>query len=732
MTVTLKEAQEHGLSSQEFDTLCNILGRTPKPTELGVVSAMWSEHCSYKSSRVWLKTLPTKAPWVVQGPGENAGVIDIKDNQVAVFKIESHNHPSFIEPYQGAATGVGGIMRDVFTMGARPIANMNVLCFGSLDHPKTPYYLSRVVAGIGGYGNPMGIATIGGETNFHKGYNDNILVNAMTVGVADKNKIFYAKASGIGNPVIYVGSKTGRDGIHGATMASQEFTEEAADQRPTVQAGDPFTEKLLLEACLELMQHDCIIAIQDMGAAGLTSSSVEMSDKGDVGMHIDLTKVPTREKGMTPYEIMLSESQERMLMVLKPGHIEEAHDIFKKYDLDFAVIGTITDTKRLVLTWHNEEVVADLPVSPLVESSPVYEREYQSHDKPETLKVENSPLPLEECIETLMNIVETASKRHIFEQYDTLIGGNTLIEPGLGASVIKVKGENKALAMTVDSSRAYSTSHPLTGGKQIVAEAYRNLIAVGAKPLAVTNNLNFGNPENPSIMGQFVDTIKGMSEACSSLEFPVISGNVSLYNETNGKSIPPTPVIGGVGLVEDLDHLSTPLFKEEGDYILTIGQNHLELGSSLYAEHILHQEGHCPPDVDLAKEKQHGLCVLDILRQGRLVTSCRDIGRGGMAISLALMAIHSDIGMILDDVPCDTPHAHEYLFSESQGRYILTCKPQDLFVVKKHFVESGIPVHVLGQTKGKHLSIPQFNVHIPLEKMHQTHHDFLPHYVKES
>ncbi|MEC8776276.1 MAG: phosphoribosylformylglycinamidine synthase subunit PurL, partial [Pseudomonadota bacterium] len=545
--ITPEIVAEHGLTPDEYQTVLDIMGREPNMTELGIFSVMWSEHCSYKSSRKWLKTLPTEGPQVIQGPGENAGVVDIGDGRAAVFKIESHNHPSFIEPYQGAATGVGGIMRDVFTMGARPVANLNALRFGSPDHPRTRHLVDGVVAGIGGYGNCMGIPTVAGEVNFHSAYNGNILVNAMTVGIADADKIFYSAAAGVGNPVVYVGSRTGRDGIHGATMASAEFSLDSEEKRPTVQVGDPFTEKLLLEACLELMATDCIIAIQDMGAAGLTCSSVEMADKGGVGIELDLDIVPAREEAMTSYELMLSESQERMLMVLKPEGEKTARLIFEKWELDFAVVGRITDSGALVVK-EKGETVDDIPVAPLVEASPEYDRPYDEIEAPATISSENVPASedITAALDTLMSAPDICSRRWIWEQYDHMVMADTVQRPGGDAAVIRIHATDKGLAVTTDCTPRYCKAHPETGGRQAVVEAWRNLTAVGATPLALTNNLNFGNPERRPIMGQFVGCVTGIGAAARALEVPVISGHVSLYHETTGEAILPTPVIGGV------------------------------------------------------------------------------------------------------------------------------------------------------------------------------------------
>ena len=583
--ITPELVAEHGLSADEYRLLLAVLGREPSLTELGIFSVMWSEHCSYKSSRVWLRQLPTSGPQVIQGPGENAGVVDLGDGQAAVFKMESHNHPSYIEPYQGAATGVGGIMRDVFTMGARPVANMNALRFGAPDHPKTRHLVAGVVSGIGDYGNCMGVPTIGGETNFDARYNDNILVNAMTVGIVDANRIFKSAAKGVGLPVVYVGSKTGRDGIHGATMASAEFDESSAEKRPTVQVGDPFTEKLLLEACLELMQEDAIVAIQDMGAAGLTSSSVEMADKGGVGIELDLDQVPMRETGMTAYEMMLSESQERMLMVLKPGAEGIAERVFRKWELDFAVVGRTTDTGKLVVR-HGGAIQADIPLSALAHAAPVYERPWTPKPKLAVVAPEDVPAPnsLLGALETMMGSPHLSSRRWIWEQYDHMVMADTVQRPGGDAGVVRVHGTEKALAISCDVTPRYCAADPYQGAKQAVAECWRNLTATGADPLAITDCMNFGNPERPEIMGEFVGAVKGMAEACTALAFPVVSGNVSLYNETNGIAIPPTPAIGGIGLIPDVAKMATLALKHDGDVLILIGPEGHHLGQSLYQE----------------------------------------------------------------------------------------------------------------------------------------------------
>ncbi len=705
--VTPALAAEYGLSVEEYDTILKIIGRTPSFTELGIFSVMWSEHCSYKSSRMHLKKLPTTAPWVIQGPGENAGVIDIGDGQAAVFKMESHNHPSYIEPYQGAATGVGGIMRDVFTMGARPIANMNALRFGDPSHPKTRQLVRGVVAGIAGYGNCMGVPTVGGETNFHESYNGNILVNAMTVGLLDHQNIYYSRGAGVGQPVVYVGSRTGRDGIHGATMASAEFDEDSADKRPTVQVGDPFVEKLLLEACLELMQQDAIICIQDMGAAGLTSSAVEIADKGGIGVHLDLDAVPMREPGMSPYEIMLSESQERMLMILKPEHEAMARAIFEKWDLDFAVIGTTTDDRRLKLSMYGR-VWCDIPVPPLVDQAPVYDRPHTPPPQPAPL----SPLPefrdedLQASLFQLLACPDLASKRWIWEQYDSLVRGQTISGPGItatqaqkpaDAAIVRIPGKDKALAITTDCTPRYCFADPFEGAKQAVAESWRNLSAVGATPLAVTNNLNFGNPQKPEIMAQFVAGIDGIAAACVALDYPVISGNVSLYNETGGEAIFPTPAIGGVGLIADWTKTAGLAFAQEGDDIFLLGNPGTHLGQSLYLRELHNREDGPPPPVDLEKEKRHGLFVRRMIAAG-MMSACHDISDGGILVALAEMAMASGLGAEIT-VAGDAG----FWFGEDQARYVITTTQAEELVDLAQ--KDGIPLHHLGRTGGKILKI---------------------------
>jgi phosphoribosylformylglycinamidine synthase II len=603
--ITPEMIREHGLSDDEYARILKLMGREPSFVELGIFSVMWSEHCSYKSTRVHLRKLPTKAPWVLQGPGENAGVIDIGDGDACIFKMESHNHPSFIEPYQGAATGVGGIMRDVFTMGARPIAMMNALRFGEPSHPKTRHLVSGVVSGIGGYGNCMGVPTVGGEVNFHRSYNGNILVNAMCVGLARQDKIFLSAAKGAGNPVVYIGSKTGRDGIHGATMASAEFDDASEEKRPTVQVGDPFTEKLLLEACLELMATDAIIAIQDMGAAGLTSSSAEMGDKGGSGIELNLDMVPQREANMTAYDMMLSESQERMLAVLKPGREKEAEAIFKKWELDFAVIGITTDTHRLVVK-HKGKVEADMPITALSDAAPVYERPYNLGTPAQGNPKFDAKKPILESLKKILGSPDMCSRRWVWEQYDNTVMADTVQRPGGDAAVVRVHGKKKGLAITTDVTPRYCHADPFEGAKQAVAEAYRNISAVGALPLAVTDNLNFGNPQKPEIMGQIVGAVDGIGEACRALDFPVIGGNCSLYNETNGEGILPTPAIGAVGLMADVNRMATVALKREGDALMLIGDTHGHLGQSIYLREIEGREEGAAPPVDLAAERKAG------------------------------------------------------------------------------------------------------------------------------
>jgi phosphoribosylformylglycinamidine synthase II len=699
MLVNEKVAIEHGLKSDEYKKICELLKRIPNITELGIFSAMWNEHCSYKSSKLHLKKLPTKGKKVIQGPGENAGVIDIEDGDAIVFKIESHNHPSFIEPYQGAATGVGGIMRDVFTMGARPIANLNSIHFGSPQHKKTKNLLRGVVHGIGGYGNCMGVPTIAGQTSFDNSYNGNILVNAMTLGLVKKDKIFYSKATGLNKPVIYVGSKTGRDGIHGASMASASFDDKIEEKKPTVQVGDPFTEKLLLEACLELMAGNSIIAIQDMGAAGLTSSSIEMASKGNLGIEIDLNKVPCRESKMTPYEIMLSESQERMLIILENGKEDLAKKIFDKWNLDFAVIGKTTNSKNIELFFDNEQV-ANIPVNTLVENSPMYDRKWKKAKLPKKIKFKKDDykkLKIKEVLKKILSNHNVCSKEWIWRQYDHTVMGDTIQKPGGDSGVVRVHGTNKAVAASVDSSAVYCWAHPLTGGKQVVAESWRNLVSVGATPIAITNCLNFGSPENEDNMGEFVECVEGIGEASKYLNFPVVSGNVSFYNQTKEIGIKPTPSIGGVGLIKNYKNMITMNFKEINNLVLVIGKTEGHIDQSLFARTILDEKNGPPPEVNLFNEKNNGESILDLINKG-LVKSVHDISLGGLLTALSKMCIKGNKGIKLKKAK-NLLHEIEYFFAEDQGRYIIEINPDKLKEVTKildknsvHFEELGIIV----------------------------------------
>jgi phosphoribosylformylglycinamidine synthase II len=696
MIVNEQVAIDHGLKKDEYKKICELLDRTPNITELGIFSAMWNEHCSYKSSRLHLKKLPTKGKQVIQGPGENAGVVDIGDDDAIVFKIESHNHPSFIEPYQGAATGVGGIMRDVFTMGARPIANLNSIHFGSPQHKKTKNLLRGVVHGIGGYGNCMGIPTIAGQTSFDSSYNGNILVNAMTLGLVKKNKIFYSKAAGLNKPVIYVGSKTGRDGIHGASMASASFDEKIEEKKPTVQVGDPFTEKLLLEACLELMAGDSIIAIQDMGAAGLTSSSIEMASKGNLGIEINLNKVPTREANMTPYEIMLSESQERMLIVLENGKEESAKKIFDKWDLDFAVIGKTTKSKKIELFFDNEKV-ADIPVNTLVENSPMYDRKWKKAKLPKKIKIKKEDINNLKIIEVLKKILSNAnicSKEWIWQQYDHTVMGDTIQKPGGDSGVVRVHGTNKAVAASVDSSAVYCWAHPLTGGKQVVCESFRNLISVGAKPIAITNCLNFGSPENEENMGEFVECVQGIGEASEYLKFPVVSGNVSFYNQTKDVGIKPTPSIGGVGLIKDYQKMITMDLKELDNIVLVIGKTEGHIDQSVFARNILDEKNGPPPEVNLFNEKNNGETVLKLIDAG-LIKSAHDVSLGGIITAISKMCIKGNKGIDLKK-PKYLISDIEYFFSEDQGRYLIEVTKKDLKKVTNVLDKNAVHYDELG------------------------------------
>lgn len=723
--ITPEVVKEHGLSEEEYGIILDRLGREPNINELGIFSVMWSEHCSYKSSRRHLGKFLTTGDRVIQGPGENAGVIDIDDGDAIIFKMESHNHPSYIEPYQGAATGVGGIMRDVFTMGARPIALMNALRFGEPTHWKTKQLVNGVVAGIGGYGNCVGVPTVGGETNFHKGYNGNILVNAMCVGLADADNVFYSAAKGVGNPIFYVGSKTGRDGIHGATMASAEFDDDSEEKRPTVQVGDPFTEKLLIEACLELMATDAIIAIQDMGAAGLTSSSIEMADKGGVGISLNLDKVPQREENMTPYEMMLSESQERMLMVIQPGKEKLAYEIFEKWELDVALIGKTTDTGRLVLR-HNRKKVCDIPIAPLADDAPNLDRAYTI---PTSLPVLDTSAVHEtqdydDCLVRIISSPDIASKRWIWEQYDRHVMADTVdsSQSGGDAAIVRIHGKNKAVAITTDCTPRYVQADPYMGGKQCVAETWRNLTCVGADPIAITDCLNFGNPERPDIMGQFVGAIEGMNEACRAFDYPVVSGNVSLYNETNGVAIPPTPAVGGVGLIPDLEYIATLKGAKEGDTLILIGDTQGWLGSSIYLREILRREEGAPPPVDLEIEKRNGDYVRKLIRNKR-VNAVHDCSDGGLAITACEMAFAGNIGLHLSRaIGCET---HAWLFGEDQARYLVAVEENSVNPVISTAKAKGVSAQVVGKVGGDRI-IADGAFDVSLAGLREKNEAFLP------
>ena len=685
----------HGLKPDEYQRILEIIGRAPSFTELGIFSAMWNEHCSYKSSKKWLRTLPTSGPQVICGPGENAGVVDIGDGQAVVFKMESHNHPSYIEPYQGAATGVGGILRDVFTMGARPIAAMNSLSFGQVDHPKTRQLVHGVVEGIGGYGNCFGVPTVGGEVRFHPAYNGNCLVNAFAAGLADADKIFYSAASGVGMPVVYLGAKTGRDGVGGATMASAEFDETIEEKRPTVQVGDPFTEKRLMEACLELMQTGAVISIQDMGAAGLTCSAVEMGDKGGLGIKLQLDDVPQREANMTAYEMMLSESQERMLMVLRPEKEAQARAVFEKWDLDFAIVGeTIPEDRFLIL--HKNQVMADLPLSKLSSSAPEYDRPWVPTPAAEPLQ----DVPAIDPIDGLKALLATpnyAAKQWVYEQYDSMVMADSLRNPGLGAGIVRVHGTDKALAFTSDVTPRYVRANPIEGGKQAVAEAYRNLVAVGARPLATTDNLNFGNPEKPEIMGQFVGAIQGIGAACQALDTPIVSGNVSLYNETDGQPILPTPTICAVGLIDTPDQAILGTARD-GHVALLIGETTGHLGQSALLAEVFNREEGDAPAVDLAAEKRNGQFILD---NHALITACTDLADGGLAMAAFEMAEAAGVGIVLDDSDMGQ------LFGEDQARYLVACNFDKAEALMVAAANAGVPIRSVGRFTGDSVRLGQ-------------------------
>ena len=729
MTKINKElVEEHGINSDEYQFILKSLNREPTITELGIFSAMWSEHCSYKSSKTWLKKLPTKNDKVIQGPGENAGVIDLGDGDAAVFKMESHNHPSFIEPYQGAATGVGGIMRDVFTMGARPVALLNAIRFGDTEHPKTKHLLTGVVSGIGGYGNCMGVPTVGGEVEFNSCYNDNILVNAMCVGVAKIDKIFYSKASGVGNSVVYVGSKTGRDGIHGATMASAEFDDDSDEKRPTVQVGDPFAEKLLLEACLELMKEDVIIAIQDMGAAGLTSSAVEMASKGGVGIDLNLDMVPCRETEMSAYEIMLSESQERMLMIIEPEKEQEAKSVFDKWGLDFANIGILTNTDHLVIN-HKGKCRAEIRLDILESGAPSYNRPYKiiKETALDEGLIEISSESSINILKRLLNTPNLSSRKWVWEQYDHMVMNDTVLRPGGDAAIVRVHGTNKGLAISTDSTPRYCSADPEEGGKQVVAESWRNITSVGALPIAITDCMNFGNPEKEEIMGQFAGVVTGMIEACQILDYPVVSGNVSLYNETNGKGINPTPAIGGVGLIEDLNHFSTAFLKRDNDNLLIIGKTNGHLGQSIYLKEILNITSGQPPKVNLEDERKIGNTIRDLININKLDT-VHDISDGGFLIALAEMSISGGIGvkLNLDEGSMN----HRFLFGEDQGRYIIALPDSMLTSITDILISKNIFYQNIGKSYGEKIIIND-NEEIQIKSLKKIHENWFKNYLKE-
>ena len=728
MLVNKKVAVDHGLTSDEYKKICELLKRTPNITELGIFSAMWNEHCSYKSSRIHLKKLPTKGKKVIQGPGENAGVIDIEDGDAIVFKIESHNHPSYIEPYQGAATGVGGIMRDVFTMGARPIANLNSIHFGSPQHKKTKSLLRGVVHGIGGYGNCMGVPTIGGQTSFDSSYNGNILVNAMTLGLVKKNKIFYSKAAGLDKPVIYVGSKTGRDGIHGASMASSSFDEKIEEKKPTVQVGDPFTEKLLLEACLELMEGDSIIAIQDMGAAGLTSSSIEMASKGNLGIEINLDKVPCRETKMSPYEIMLSESQERMLIVLESGKEELAKKIFDKWNLDFAVIGKTTNSKNIELFFNNDQV-ANIPINILVENSPMYDRKWKKAKLPKKNKLKKdifNNLKIKDVLKKILSNPNICSKEWIWQQYDQTVMGDTIQKPGGDSGVVRVHGTNKAIAASVDSSAVYCWAHPLTGGKQVVCESWRNLVAVGASPIAITNCLNFGSPEKEDNMGEFVECVQGISEASEYLNFPVVSGNVSFYNQTKEIGIKPTPSIGGIGLIQNYKNMITMDFKEFDNLVMVVGKTEGHIDQSLFSRTILDEINGPPPEVNLFNEKNNGETLLKLIEKN-YIKSAHDISLGGIITALSKMCIKGNKGINLKKIKFLISEI-EYFFAEDQGRYIIEINPKDLKDVVKILEKNAVYYEELGVISEKYMIIND-KTKITIDELKTSNTSWLTNYM---
>jgi phosphoribosylformylglycinamidine synthase len=730
------DASEHGLTPEEFQRICDGMGRTPNVVELAVFSVMWSEHCSYKSSRVHLKNLPTEGPRVLQGPGENAGVLDIGGGLAVCFKIESHNHPSYVEPYQGAATGVGGILRDIFTMGARPIANLNSLRFGSLDHPRTRYLIDGVVRGVGDYGNCVGVPTVGGEVCFDKGYDGNILVNAMTVGMLNGDKIFRAAAAGVGNPVLYVGSKTGRDGIHGASLlASAEFTGEEEQKRPTVQVGDPFTEKLLIEACLELMEKDAIVAIQDMGAAGLTSSSVEMAGRGGTGLRLDLDRIPVRETGMTPYEILLSESQERMLIVARSGREHIVREVFAKWDLDAEIVGTVTDDGHLDVVFGGN-TVARIPVTMLTDDAPAYERpqcEPADFDERQQLEIDSLPLP-EDYDRTLLQLLATpniASKAWVYGQYDHFVRSNTMVGPGSDAAVLRLKDSPKGIALSVDCNSRYCLLDPYVGAMIAVAEAARNVVCSGARPIGITNCLNFGNPEKPEIMWQFVQAVQGIRDACIAFGTPVTGGNVSFYNETDGVAIPPTPTIGMVGLLEKAEHHMTQWFKAEGDVIVLLGRNREELGGSEYLATIHGRTAGTPPWVDLSLEQRlHEVCLAAIAEE--ILSSAHDTSDGGLAVALAECCVtrpEGPLGAVIDIEAAMRPDA--FLFGESQSRVIVSLPRRNLARLREIAAAAPFDLQVLGEVRGHRLRIHP-HIDVDVSELHDAWTGSLPQYMEKT
>ncbi|TBW38206.1 phosphoribosylformylglycinamidine synthase subunit PurL [Siculibacillus lacustris] len=731
IAITPELIKAHGLKPDEYQRILDLIGREPTWTELGIFSAMWNEHCSYKSSKKWLKQLPTKGARVLIGPGENAGVVDIGDGQAVVFKMESHNHPSYIEPYQGATTGVGGILRDVFTMGARPIAAMNALRFGAPDHPKTRHIVAGVVAGVGGYGNSFGVPTVGGEVEFHPRYNGNCLVNAFAAGLLKTDEIFLSEAKGVGMPVVYLGSKTGRDGMGGATMASAEFDDDSHEKRPTVQVGDPFAEKLLLEASLELMASGAVIAIQDMGAAGLTCSAVEMGAKGNLGLTLNLDKVPTREPGMTAYEMMLSESQERMLMVLHPHLEEKAEAIFRKWGLDFAIVGETTDTLRFVVE-HHGQVMADLPIKDLGDQAPEYDRPWVEPKRQPVLAAADVPAPQDygRALLDLVGSPNQSSRRWVWEQYDHLIQGNTVQRPGGDAAVVRVErpngGHAKGLAFTCDVTPRYVEADPYEGGKQAIAESWRNLSAVGALPIAVTDNLNFGNPERPEIIGQFVHALKGVGEACIALDMPIVSGNVSLYNETNGEAILPTPAIGAVGLMDDVTRTIGVALAADGDVLVLIGDTTGWLGQSSYLYELHGREEGAPPPVDLAAEKRHGDFVRAAVIDGR-VTAAHDLSSGGLLVGVAEMAMAGAKGARLLLPETEVP-LHAFLFGEDQARYVVTAAPEDASRLIVDAAMAGVPATAIGAVGGDSLTLGGL-LTVSIDALSQRHESWMPNWM---